>query len=452
MSDRRVRYARNDAVRLAYREFGQGDTVLVWNPGWFSNVDLVDEPASPATAFIEQLAENTRLIVWDKRGTGLSDPATHVPPLDERMDDLRAVLDAASVDRAALFGMSEGGPMSLLFAAAHPDRVQSSVMYGVSARFSQELPDYPWGFTAEEKANHLADIESHWGQGVLGELFFGEFAETPGFAEFYGRAQRLSASPTMAAWLWQALLEIDVRGILGSVRAPTIVLARPDDRVAPFEGAKALAAAIPGAHFKALPKGPHSVLDAVLGSAILEFVCGTPSTVADERVVKSVLFTDIVSSTELLSAGGDAAWRRQLDAHDKAVDWLVEKYSGSRAKHTGDGVFALFDGPTKAARCALELVPALATRGIRIRAGVHTGECERRHDEWSGIAVHTGARIGALAKAGEVLASRTVRDLSAGSDLDFHSLGSKRLKGLPEDTEVFRVTTRRSGERPSPET
>jgi class 3 adenylate cyclase len=368
------------------------------------------------------------------------------------MDDLRAVLDAASVDRAALFGMSEGGPMSLLFAAAHPDRVQSLVMYGVSARFSQELPDYPWGFTAEEKANHLADIESHWGQGVLGELFFGEFAETPGFAEFYGRAQRLSASPTMAAWLWQALLEIDVRGILGSVRAPTIVLARPDDRVAPFEGAKALAAAIPGAHFKALPKGPHSVLDAVLGSAILEFVCGTPSTVADERVVKSVLFTDIVSSTELLSAGGDAAWRRQLDAHDKAVDWLVEKYGGSRAKHTGDGVFALFDGPTKAARCALELVPALATRGIRIRAGVHTGECERRHDEWSGIAVHTGARIGAAASAGEVLASRTVRDLSAGSDLDFHSLGSKRLKGLPEDTEVFRVTTRRSGERPSPET
>ncbi|MGO8941678.1 MAG: alpha/beta fold hydrolase [Mycobacterium sp.] len=306
MTDRRVRYARNGSVRLAYREFGEGDTTLVWNPGWFSNVDLVDEPASPVAAFVEQLAEVTRLIVWDKRGTGLSDPATQVPPLDERMDDLRAVLDAAEADRPALFGMSEGGPMSLLFAATHPERVQSLVMYGAVARFSQELPDYPWGFTAEEKAEHLEAIESHWGEGALGELFFGDFAEIPGFRDFYGRVQRVSASPTMAAWLWQALLEIDVRGILGSIRAPTLVLARPDDRVAPFEGAAALAAAIPGARFKTLPEGPHSILDDVVGSAILDFVCGTTGAAIDERVVKTVLFTDIVGSTELLSAGGDA--------------------------------------------------------------------------------------------------------------------------------------------------
>ena len=441
MNDRRVRYARNGSVRLAYREFGEGDTTLVWNPGWFSNVDLVDEPASPVAAFVEQLAEATRFIVWDKRGTGLSDPATHVPPLDERMDDLHAVLDAADVDRPALFGMSEGGPMSLLFAATHPKRVHSLVMYGVSARFSQESPDYPWGFTAEEKADHLEAIESHWGEGALGELFFGDFADIPGFGDLYGRYQRVSASPTMAAWLWQALLEIDVRGILGSIRAPTLVLARPDDRVAPFEGASALAAAIPGARFTTLPEGPHSLLDDVVGSAILEFVCGTSSVAVDERVVKTVLFTDIVSSTEMLSTRGDARWRRQLDAHDKVVDWLLEKYGGHRAKHTGDGVFALFDGPTKASRCALELVPALATRGIRIRAGVHTGECERRGDEWSGMAVHTGARIGALAGAGEVLASRTVRDLSAGSGLTFESLGPQRLKGLPEDVDVYRITT-----------
>ncbi|MGA9677026.1 MAG: adenylate/guanylate cyclase domain-containing protein [Mycobacterium sp.] len=441
MTDRRVRYARNGSVRLAYREFGEGDTTLVWNPGWFSNVDLVDEPASPVAAFVEQLAEVTRLIVWDKRGTGLSDPATQVPPLDERMDDLRAVLDAAEADRPALFGMSEGGPMSLLFAATHPERVQSLVMYGAVARFSQELPDYPWGFTAEEKAEHLEAIESHWGEGALGELFFGDFAEIPGFRDFYGRVQRVSASPTMAAWLWQALLEIDVRGILGSIRAPTLVLARPDDRVAPFEGAAALAAAIPGARFKTLPEGPHSILDDVVGSAILDFVCGTTGAAIDERVVKTVLFTDIVGSTKLLSAGGDAQWRRQLNAHDKVVDWSLEKHGGRRAKHTGDGVFALFDGPTKAARCALELVPALATRGIRIRAGVHTGECERRGEEWSGVAVHTGARIGALAGAGEVLASRTVRDLSAGSGLRFESLGPQRLKGLPEEIDVYRVTT-----------
>jgi class 3 adenylate cyclase/pimeloyl-ACP methyl ester carboxylesterase len=418
---------------------------IMWNPGWFSNVDIVDEPASPITAVIEQLAEVTRVIVWDKRGTGLSDPATQVPPLDERMDDLRAVLDAAEVDRPALFGMSEGGPMSLLFAATYPERVQSLVMYGAVARFSQELPDYPWGFTAEEKAQHLEAIENHWGEGALAELFFGEIAEIPGFRDLYGRYQRVSASPTMAAWLWQALLEIDVRGILGSIRAPTLVLARPDDRVAPLVGARAMAAAIPGSQFKILPEGPHALLDDVVGSAILDFVCGTPSVAVDERVFKTVLFTDIVGSTELLSARGDAHWRRQLNAHDKVVDWLLEKHGGRRAKHTGDGIFALFDGPTKAARCALELVPALATRGIRIRAGVHTAECERRGDEWSGMAVHTGARIGALAGAGKVLASRTVRDLSAGSGLRFESVGPQQLKGLPEEIDVYRVTTPTSG-------
>jgi pimeloyl-ACP methyl ester carboxylesterase/class 3 adenylate cyclase len=440
MSDRRVRYARNGTVRLAYREFGEGDTTLVWNPGWFSNVELFDEPASPITAVAEQLAEATRLIVWDKRGTGLSDPASHVPPLDERMDDLHAVLDAAKADRPALFGMSEGGPTSLLFAATYPERVQSLVMYGVSARFSQELPDHPWGFTAEEMAAHLDDIESHWGEGALVELFFGELADIPGFRDLYGRYQRVSASPTMAAWLWQALLEIDVRGILGSIRAPTLVLVRPTDRIVPVEAATALAAAIPGAQFKTLPEGPHSLVDEAVGSAILDFVCGTSSVAVEERVFKTVLFTDIVSSTELLSARGDAQWRRQLDAHDKVVDWVLEKHGGRRAKHTGDGIFALFDGPTKAARAALELVPALATRGIRIRAGVHTGECERRGDEWSGVAVHTGARIGALAGAGEVLASRTVRDLSAGSGLTFESLGPQHLKGLPEEVDVYRVT------------
>jgi pimeloyl-ACP methyl ester carboxylesterase len=354
MSDRRVRYSRNGSVRLAYREFGEGDTTLVWNPGWFSNVDLVDEPASPITAVVEQLAEVTRTIVWDKRGTGLSDPATHVPPLDERMDDLHAVLDAAKVDRPALFGMSEGGPMSLLFAATYPERVHSLVMYGVVARFSQELPGCPWGFTAEEKADHLEAIESHWGEGALAELFFGEIADVPGFRDLYGRYQRASASPTMAAWLWQALLAIDVRGILGSIRAPTLVLARPGDRMAPLEGATALAAAIPGSQFKTLPEGPHALVDEAAGSAILDFVCGTSSAAVDERVVKTVLFTDIVSSTEMLSARGDAHWRRQLNAHDKVVDWFLEKYGGRRVKHTGDGVFALFDGPTKAARCALE--------------------------------------------------------------------------------------------------
>ena len=202
-----------------------------------------------------------------------------------------------------------------------------------------------------------------------------------------------------------------------------------------------MAAAIPGAEFKTLAPGPHGLIDDTLASAILDFVTGRPSVAVDERVLKTVLFTDIVSSTELLSARGDAQWRHQLDAHDKLVDSVLAKYSGSRVKHTGDGVFALFDGPTKAARCGLELAPALASHGLSIRVGIHMGECERRGDEWSGMAVHIGARIGAMAGPDEVLTSRTVRDLSAGSGLRFESLGFRHLKGLAEETELFRVTT-----------
>lgn len=209
--------------------------------------------------------------------------------------------------------------------------------------------------------------------------------------------------------------------------------------MAPIDGVAALAAAIPNAEFKTLAPGPHGLLDDTLGSAILDFVTGGPSIAVDERVLKTVLFTDIVGSTELLNARGDARWRHQLDTHDKLVDNLLARYGGRRVKHTGDGVFALFDGPTKAARCGLELAPALASHGISIRAGMHIGECERRGDEWSGTAVHIGARIGAMAGPGEVLTSRTVRDLSAGSGLRFESLGLRSLKGFAEETEVFRV-------------
>ena len=438
----RVRYARNGDVRLAYRILGDGDTTLVWVPGWISNVDLFDEPQTAFTAFFEQLAEETRFIVWDKRGTGLSDPVTHVPPLDERMDDLRTVMDAVEAERPALFGISEGGPMSILFAATYPERVQSLVLYGTLPRFTPELPDYPWGFTAEKLAEYRNEIETHWGEGALAELFFGPIAEVPGFRDYYGRIQRLSASPTMAMMLWDSLMHIDVRAVLNTIRVPTLVLARHGDLINTVEAGAAWAEAIPGAEFEELPPGPHGLLDDALASAVLDFACGTHSDAATERVLSAVLFTDIVGSTELLSVHGDAHWRHELDAHDRLVDSLLLRYGGRRAKHTGDGVFALFDGPTKAARCALELVPALATRGIHVRVGVHIGECERRGDDWSGMAVHVGARIGAMAGPDEVLASRTVRDLSAGSGLRFQSLGAHRLKGIPEDTEVFRVTTR----------
>jgi class 3 adenylate cyclase len=302
------------------------------------------------------------------------------------------------------------------------------------------LPDFPWGFTPEQMSAFQEDIETRWGEGAMAELFFGPIADIPGFRDLYGRVQRASASPTMALTLLQAVTAIDVRAVLSSVRVPTLVLARPGDQCAPPEGAAAMAADIPGAEFQELPAGPHGLFDDALAEAVLDFVCGRHTDSTSERVLSTVLFTDIVSSTEMLSTAGDAHWRHELDAHDRLVDGLLTKYGGRRAKHTGDGVFALFDGPTKAARCGLELVPTLATRGIRIRAGIHVGECERRGDEWSGLAVHVGARIGALAGEGEVLASRTVKDLSAGSRLVFEALGPQRFKGIPDDVDVYRVT------------
>ena len=437
--DSGVHYASNGDFRLAYRVLGDGDNTVVWIPGWISNVDMLDEPESPFTGFIEQIAEHTRLVMWDKRGTGLSDPVTHVPPLDERMDDLHAVMDAAGANRPALFGISEGGPMSILFAATYPERVQSLILYGTLPRFTPELPDYPWGLKPHHLVEYEDEIVNHWGEGALADLFFGPIAQVPGFLDLYGRIQRASASPRMALMLWQAVAQIDVRQVLSTVLSPTLVLARRGDEVATPEAAAAFAATMPNAKFCELPPGPHGLLDEALASAVLEFVCGTAHDETSERVLSTVLFTDIVSSTEMLTAHGDARWRHELDVHDRLVDRLLAKFGGRRAKHTGDGVFALFDGPTKAARCGLELVPALASKGMHVRVGVHIGECERRGDEWSGTAVHVGARIGALARADEVLASRTVRDLSVGCSLRFESLGAHRLKGFTDETEVFRV-------------
>ena len=437
-----VRYARNGSVRLAYRVAGDSETPVVFVPGWISNVDTYDDPTSGFTQLAERLSASTRLVVWDKRGTGLSDPVTGTPPLDERMDDLQAVMDAAEVTDPVLWGASEGGPMSLLFAATYPARVRSLVLYGTAARFSSDPPDHPWGFTAAEIDAQLRDIDERWGEGALVELFLSSIAEVEGVREFFGRSQRAGASPTMAWHLWQALMAIDVRDILGSVDVPTLVLHRRGDRVVPFEAGAALADRMPNATLRELPPGDHVSFDLndLLASEILGFVAGetrfVPST---ERVLATVLFTDIVSSTETVSAQGDERWRQQLNAHDEIVDQHLSRYGGRKVKQTGDGVFAVFDGPTKAARCALDLVPALATRGIRIRAGVHIGECERRGDDWSGVAVHVGARVGALAGPGEVLASRTVRDLSAGSGLTFEDRGQHRLKGVPEEWQLFRV-------------
>lgn len=443
MSAGPVRYARNGDVRLAYRVFGDTGPTVVWVPGWVvGNVDTIDEPESPYAHLIDVISRELRLVAWDRRGTGLSDPSSHLLSVDERVDDLGAVLDAIGDERPSLTGTGEGGTVAIVYTAMNPERVKSLALYGTAARFSQDPPDHPWGFTPREVATRLAEIDEKWGEGALADVFSGSGADIPGVRAKFGKLQRSIMSPGMARLWWRATMDVDVRPVLGSIRVPTLVLARPGDRLAPVEAAAAMAAAIPDARFHMMSPGAHNAFDVLheLTEHILRFFAESAGAPADERVLKTVLFTDIVGSTERLSAAGDAHWRFQLDNHDSVVDHVLSRHRGVRANHTEDGVFAIFDAPTRATRCALELVPTLAAHGLPIRAGVHVGECERRGNEWSGMAVHTGARIGALAGAGDVLASRTVRDLSAGSGLLFESLGLQSLKGLPEDIEIFRVT------------
>ncbi|MGZ4529574.1 MAG: alpha/beta fold hydrolase [Mycobacterium sp.] len=441
MSDGRVRYVRNGEVRLAYRVYGDGEPTVVWVPTLISSIDRYDDPLFPWGAAVEQMSQEVRVVVFDGRGTGLSEPVSRAPTLHDRVRDLVCVLDAAEAEQPVLFGVFSGGVSSIALAAANPERVRSMILYGTAARFSRHAPDFPWGFTEAQIDDRIEEIEDHWGEGALADLVFGAAADIPGVREQWGRVQSSLASPAMAAMLFRACMHDDVRELLERVTVPALVTARPGDRMVPFEAQAALAAGMPNARFVAMPAGEHGAFDLVdvVVARILDF-CETRTPAGDDRVLATVFFTDIVGSTEQLGAAGDTHWSRQLDMHDEIVDRLLSKYGGRRVNHTGDGVFALFDVPSKAARCALELVPTLAGHGLRIRTGIHVGECERRGEEWAGLAVHTGARVCAMAKPAEILCTRTLYDLSAGSGLVFESLGPQQLKGLPAAIDLYRVT------------
>lgn len=446
MHDGGVRYARSGDAHLAYRMWGSRDPTIVITVGIVgATVDTVDQPNSPYLSLLETLSSQRRVLLCERRGHGLSDPVTHVMSVDERVADLRAVLDSAALGQVVLLGAGEGGPVAVHFATTYPERLTSLVLALTAARFTQQLRDFPWGFTEAEIEQQLRDIDENWGDGALTELFWGPAVETPGVREEFGKLQRAVCSRAQARLLWQADMAADVRHLLPLVRIPTLVVARPGDRFVSFEASAALATAISGAQLRALPPGEHHGFDVsdVFVAELLYFIGATPNTDTTERELVAVLFTDIVGSTEMLSAQGDSHWRHQLDVHDSIVDNVIAKHGGRRAKHTGDGVFAVFTSPSRAARCGLELVTALSTRGIPIRVGLHIGECERRGEEWSGLAVHLGARIGVLAGQGDVLTSRTVRDLCAGSGLVFEDIGVHRLKGLPEDVSIYRVSVAR---------
>lgn len=431
-----TRYARNGEVSIAYQVIGQGELDLLWVPGFASHVELYQ--AEPAIrAFQRRLASFARLIVFDKRGTGLSDPVAGVPSLEERMEDMRAVLDAVGSERPALFGISEGGPASALFAATYPERTRALIEYGTIARGRKDA-QHPWGLSQDAYDKMNAALES-WGEGRSLEAFAPSIQPNTVQRLAWAAFERAAASPAMARAIIRAWTDIDLEPILPLVRVPTLVLHRTGDFL-DVEGGRYIAQQIPGARYVELEGCDHLpwIDFEPIADEIEEFLTGAHHAVP-ERALATVLFTDIVDSTRRAAELGDGPWRDLLDRHDALVRNELHRHDGREVKTTGDGFLTTFDGPAAAIRCARAIVEELRSLGLDTRAGIHTGECELRGDDVAGMAVHIGARIGALAAPGEVLVSGTVRDLVVGSGIEFADHGEHELKGVPGRWRVFAV-------------
>ena len=435
-----VHYARSGDLRIAYSTVGDGPVDFVFVPGWVSHLENWWE-ANLSAGFFKRIASFSRLIMFDKRGTGLSDPFTGVPTLEERSDDVRAVLEAVGSESAFVCGLSEGGPMSVLYAATFPDRVRGLILIGSNVRMLASA-DWPHGWAREDYEAVLAEVTEHWGQGGLMNLFLPSLADDERAKRLWARYQRMGASPGTARRLLEANARIDVRSVLPHIQVPTLVIHRADEHVVSIANARYVAEHIPNARLVEQPGEDHlpwlgdsqGVLD-----AIEEFVTGSRHHVDEDRILATVLFTDIVDSTRRAAEVGDRRWRELLDAHDEIGVRQVERFRGRRVKTTGDGLLAVFDGPARAVRCALAIKDHAADLDIDLRAGLHVGECELRGDDVGGLAVHIGARVAALAEPGEILASRTVRDLVAGSGLRFSERGEHELKGIPERWALYAV-------------
>jgi pimeloyl-ACP methyl ester carboxylesterase len=424
-------YAKSGDLNIAYQVVGDGPFDLVYVPGWVSNIDLAWEKPKPAR-FLERLASFSRLILFDKRGTGMSDRVSNdrLPTLEQRMDDVRAVLDAVGSKNAALLGHSEGSSMSVLFAATYPDRSRALVLVGAFAK-RLRTDDYPWAPTLEERLATIEEVERNWGAGF--DLTDYAPGEDPALLEWYSTCLRRSASPGAAAALLRMNSQIDTRHILPTIRVPTLVLARTGDRDVTVDEGRWIASQIPEARFVELSGDEHLLWagdqDGLLAE-IEEFLTGMRSAPDHDRLLSTVLFTDIVGSTERARELGDRGWHEVLEEHHTRVRGVLEQYRGREVDTAGDGFFASFDGPARAIRAACAMREGVQPLGIQIRAGLHTGECELMRDKIGGIAVHTGARVAAAAEPGEVLVSSTVKDLVAGSGIVFADRGERELKGV----------------------
>ena len=439
MSD--VRFARSGDVDIAYRVVGDGPTDLVYAQGAYTHLEINWE-LPQFRRYCERLAEFTRLILFDKRGMGMSDRVPGATTLEVRMDDIRAVMDAVGSERAAVMGESEGGPLAILFAAAHPERTVGLILQGAEVRERRD-EDWPWGeCTDAEFEAYITSIPEHWGEGE-GSLTY--LAPSVGDVEWgrvwFGRLERHAATPSAWEAFARMAFDIDVRHVVPSINVPSLIVHAVDDQICTVENARFLARTIPGARYVELSGGDHVPWfdpDAVIAE-IREFLTGKREAGTPDRALVTVLFTDLVGSTKQAAELGDRRWRDLVEQHHAAVRKELLRFDGREVDTAGDGFFATFDGPARGIRCAQAIVTAVRPLDLEVRAGLHTGEVELADGKVAGIAVNIGARVAAQADAGEVLVSGTVRDLVAGSGLEFEDRGATPLKGIPGEWRLFAV-------------
>ena len=436
-----IRYAKSGDVHIAYVTAGKGPIDVVLAPGWLSNVGLLwDNPLT--AAFNDRIASFSRLITFDKRGTGLSDRIGRMPTLEERMDDLRAVMADAGSESAVVFGVSEGGSMSMLFGATYPEKTRALVLYGTFAKRSWSA-DYPWAPTPEERQKFYDAIEHHWHEEMDLEQIAPSIAKDPEQVRFVANYMRMSGSPSAAMELARLNTQIDVRDVLCCINVPTLVLHRTGDLDANVEEGRWIASQIPGARFVELPGNDHLPFAGDFGpllDAVEEFVTGARPA-QTERILSTVLITDIVGSTRMAAQIGDRRWRSLIESHNTLVAKTLDRHRGKLIKFTGDGLLATFDGPGRAIKCAHDVAEMLGQIGLKIRGGIHTGEIELIGEDVGGISVHIASRITDEATAGEILVSQTVKDLASGSGAQFDDRGTKQLEGVPGNWRVYATRT-----------
>ena len=435
-----ARYAKSGDLHIAYAVEGDGPIDLVWIPPWVSQVEyLWAEPSLERV--MARLTPFARVITFDRRGSGLSDPFFGAPTLEDQMDDVLAVMDAAGSESAAICGTLEGGPMAALFAATHPDRTDALILYATFARATW-APDYEWAWSAEQRDEHMDELVAHWGEGLVASTVAPSQVADPGFMEWAGRLERLAASPSTIRRIFELIGEFDVRDVLPSIRVPTLVMHRAGDSFIKVEHSRYIASKVPGARYVEL-EGDENMFsvgdwEGLIGE-LEEFLTGTRHEREPDRMLATVLFTDICDSTRRAAEMGDRGWRFLLERHDALFRQALDRHRGREVKRTGDGFLATFDGPARAIRCAASVAEAMGSLGLQIRAGLHTGELEVMDGDLGGLAVHIASRVMGAAGPNEVLVSGTVKDLVVGSGIDFEDRGERELRGVPGEWRLYAV-------------